>query len=249
VDPRLEESLLRAEEEHYWFRGRRRTLRRLIGDLPLPPEPEILDVGCGGGRFLLDLAAVGRVSGTEPSPMSFEVARRRGVGEVIQAPIEALPFEPDSFDLLTCLDVIEHVEDDVGGFSAMLRVARPGALLVVTVPAYPWLWSEHDVLNHHFRRYRRRTLVAAAEQAGWQLVQSTYFNFLLLAPAAVYRLLESIGADRLRPASRAVLTETPRLLSRALEQPLRLEATLMAAGVRIPAGLSLLGVFRAPAGT
>jgi SAM-dependent methyltransferase len=154
-----------------------------------------------------------------------------------------------SFDLITCLDVIEHVEDDVGGFSAMLHAARPGAFLVVTVPAYQWLWSEHDRLNHHYRRYSRDTLVAAAERAGWECMTTTYFNLLLLPPAAVYRLLEGSGIDRLRPASRSVLTTTPRGLSRLLEIPLRLESRLLAAGVRLPAGLSLLGVFRAGSST
>ena len=246
MNPDLEKSLLKAEEDHYWFRGRRRILWRLISGLPLSSEAEILDVGCGGGRFLIDLASFGAVTATEPSTASFEVARRRGVGEVIQAPIEALDFDGKRFDLITCLDVIEHVQDDVAGFEAMLGTSRPGAFLVVTVPAYRWLWSDHDLLNHHYRRYTHRSLVAAAERAGWQAVRTTYFNALLLPAAAAYRLLDSHGVHRLRPASRTVLTSTPKPLSRLLEQPLGLEARLLARGVRIPAGLSLLAVLRKP---
>jgi SAM-dependent methyltransferase len=246
VDPRLEQSLLRAEEEHYWFRGRRRILRRLIAGLPLPTDPAILDVGCGGGRFLVDLARFGRVEAIEPSATSYEVARARGVGDVIQAPVEELALDGERYDLITCLDVIEHVADDVAGFRRMIEVAQPGAFMVVTVPAFNWLWSEHDRLNHHYRRYATRSLVSSAQQAGWQPVRTTYFNFVLLAPAAVYRLIEGIGARALQPASRTVLTATPPLLSRLLELPLRVESALLGAGVRIPLGLSLLGVFRAP---
>jgi SAM-dependent methyltransferase len=243
VDPRLERSLLEAEEEHYWFRARRRIIGDVIRALPLPAGPQLLDVGCGGGRFLLDLAEIGDVAAVEPLPASFSVARSRGVGRVLEADIHSLPFETESFDVVTCLDVIEHVKDDVGGFAAMRRVTRPAGHLVVTVPAYQWLWSDHDRLNHHFRRYNRRTLVRAAVAGGWRPLRWTYFNALLLLPATLYRLVQATPLGR-RFAEERVLVETPPLVNRLLEQPLNVEARLLRAGVRIPAGLSLLGVFR-----
>jgi SAM-dependent methyltransferase len=248
VDPALERQLLAVEEDHYWFRGRRRIIDDVVRSLPLPPEPELLDAGCGGGRSLVELDRVGRVSAIEPSGPSYEKARSRGIGRVLQATLEEIPFPDRSFDLITCLDVIEHVRDDVAGLATLRRVVRPGGFLVVTVPAYGWLWSEHDRVNHHYRRYDRRSLAAAASAAGWTPLRWTYFNSLLLPLAAAYRLVERLGGGRLGGTSTKVLTSTPPWLNRALELPLAVEARLLRAGVRIPAGLSLLSVYRAEPG-
>jgi SAM-dependent methyltransferase len=242
MDPSLERSLLEAEDSHYWFRARRRILGDVIRSLPLPASPRILDVGCGGGRFLIDLAQVGVVSAIEPLPASFEVAQARGVADVRRNGIDDIPFEPHAFDLITCLDVVEHIEDDVGAFRAMREMARPGAHLAVTVPAYQWLWSDHDRINHHFRRYNRRSLDASGVAGGWQPVRWTYFNASLLPPAVLVRSIER--ARHRRVASERVLVHTPPLANRLLHQPLRVEAALLRAGVRLPAGLSLLAVFR-----
>jgi 2-polyprenyl-3-methyl-5-hydroxy-6-metoxy-1,4-benzoquinol methylase len=245
MDPGYERQLLAAEEEHYWFRVRRRIIRDLLGSLPLAHEPRLLDAGTGGGRTLEDLARFGTVTGLEPSEQAHSKAERRGVGTVALAPLERMPFEPGSFDVVTCLDVIEHVEDDVAGFAALRAVSAPGAFMIVTVPAYPWLWSQHDRVNHHHRRYDRSSLLSATASAGWQPLRTSYFNSVLLPAAMAYRLLERAGVQRLSGTSTKVLTETPAWLNRALELPLLLEAALLRRGVDIPAGLSLLGLFRA----
>ena len=144
---------------------------------------------------------------------------------------------------MTCLDVIEHTPDDRATLAELRRVTRPGGLLVVTVPAYQALWSWHDVVNRHFRRYDSASLRAAAREAGWDVVRDTHFNSLLLAPAAAVRL-----AQRRRHAHpRSDLELTPPALDGLLELPLRLEAGLVRAGLRLPAGLSLLAVLRHPA--
>lgn len=246
MDPALERQLLAAEEDHYWFRARRRIVDDVIRALPLPPEPALLDAGCGGGRNLVDLARIGSVSAIEPSAPAYRKALGRGIGRVLQARVEEMPFPDESFDVVTCLDVIEHVEDDAAGLATLRRVTRPGGFLVVTVPAYDWLWSEHDRVNHHYRRYDRRSLEHVATGAGWVPLRWSYFNSLLLPAAAAYRALERLGVRRLSRTSSRVLTATPRWLDWALGRPLAAEARLMRAGVRIPAGLSLLAVFQAP---
>ena len=118
------------------------------------------------------------------------MARARGRGEVQIGRLEELPWEDGSFDLITCLDVIEHTPDDRVTLGELRRVSRPGAYLLVTVPAYQGLWSMHDVANHHYRRYSRPRLRAAAVDAGWRVTRMTSFNGLLLAPAAAVRLAE-----------------------------------------------------------
>ena len=107
------------------------------------------------------------MQGIELDPGAAEVARGRGDGEVRIGRLEELPWEADTFDLITCLDVIEHTPDDRATLPELRRVTRPGGWLLVTVPAYQALWSQHDEANHHFRRYSRRMLrAAAARRAG-----------------------------------------------------------------------------------
>lgn len=152
-----------------------------------PPCARLLDAGCGSGRTLEELAAYGRVSGADLSSAAIASARRRGYRDVHTAPVEDLPFAAASFDVVTCLDVLEHTQDDRATLIELLRVTRPGGSLIVTVPAYPRLWSRHDEANLHFRRYDARGLRAVATAAGWEVVRETHFNAALLVPAAVVR--------------------------------------------------------------
>jgi len=231
----------RAEDRHWWYRGRRSLLARVIADLDLPHPARILDAGCGSGRNMVDLTLLGSVTGVELSPTSVCLARERNVGEVIEGSVLEMPFDAASFDLAVSLDVIEHLEDDLGALRELRRVVAPGGCLLVTVPAYQWLWSGHDVINHHYRRYTRRSLQHVAEQAGWRQVRTTYFNSLLLPVAIVLRVLDRL--DRRTTESSLDLWVPPEPLNRLLEQPLALEAALVARGGRIPCGLSLLSVY------
>ena len=231
-----------VEDRHWWYRGRRTVLERLIDGLGLPPNPRILDAGCGSGRNMVDLARRGPVTGVELSDTSVRIAREREQGEVIAGSVLEMPLEDASFELAVSLDVIEHLEDDVAALREMRRVVAPGGALLVTVPAYPWLWSGHDVINHHHRRYTGRSLRAAAEQAGWRQERTTYFNSLLLPVAIILRILDRFNSRTTE--SSLDLWVPPAPVNWTLERPLALEAAVIAAGGRIPAGLSLLAVFR-----
>jgi SAM-dependent methyltransferase len=231
-----------AENRHWWYQGRRKVLERAIERLELPPHARILDAGCGSGRNMVELAQHGQVTGVELSDTSVGLARERGVGEVLAGSVMDMPFDNASFDLIVSLDVIEHLEDDVGALRELRRVTTTGGRLLVTVPAYQWLWSGHDEINHHHRRYNRRTLLAAAESAGWRLESSAHFNSLLLPIAILLR-----GLERFKPSttkSSLDLWIPPAPLNWALRQPLNLEASVIGRGGSIPAGLSLLAVFR-----
>jgi SAM-dependent methyltransferase len=226
------------EDEHWWYRGRRQVLRRVIEQIDLPSNARILDAGCGSGRNMVELARVGEVTGIELSPMSLAAARERGVGEVIEGTVEDLPFADDSFDFAVCLDVIEHLDEDRPTLRELRRVVAPGGWLLVTVPAYPTLWSSHDVVNHHRRRYTCATLLEAASECGWEATRTTHFNSLLLPAAVIYRWIERLTH---KPPS-SDLDSTPIWLNRILQQPMNVESRLIARGVRIPAGLSLLAL-------
>ncbi len=232
----------RAEDRHWWYQGRRRVLERAIARLGLPAQARILDAGCGSGRNMVDLAHHGSVTGVELSPTSVQLARDRDAGEVIEGSVLDMPFNDGSFDLSVSLDVIEHLEDDIGALRELRRVTKAGGALLVTVPAYQWLWSGHDEVNHHHRRYNRRTLLAAAEAAGWREDSSAHFNSLLLPVAIALRALERFKPSTTK--SSLDLWVPPAPLNWALRQPLNLEAAVIGRGSSIPAGLSLLAVFR-----
>lgn len=238
VDSELS-AMLSSDDRHWWYRGRRRILRAVLSRLALPARAELLDAGCGSGRTLDELAVFGRVTGVDLSRQAVAAARARGHRNVLVAPVERLPLASARFDLVTCLDVIEHTPDDSRTLSELRRVTRTGGRLVVTVPAYPSLWSTHDEANLHYRRYRRQTLLDAAAASGWTVQSSTHFNALLLAPAATVRL-----ASRHASSKRSDLALTSPWTDGALELPLRLEAALLRRGGRLPAGLSLLAVLR-----
>jgi SAM-dependent methyltransferase len=232
----------RAEDRHWWYRGRREVLERVIADIGLPASARILDAGCGSGRNMLELARRGKVTGVELSSASAELARARTVGEVIEGSVMELPFEDGSFDLAASLDVIEHLDDDLDALRELRRVVAPGGSLLVTVPAYPWLWSHHDEINHHHRRYTCRSLEHVAGQAGWRQVRTTYFNSLLLPVAIVLRALDRLSSKATE--SSLDLWVPPAPMNWLLQRPLALEAAVIGLGGRIPAGLSLLAVFR-----
>ncbi len=245
MDRLLELQTHELEEDHWWYRGRRKVIAALLRGLALPPGAQILDAGCGSGRNMVDFARLGSVTGVEIADASVVRARERAIGEVVQCSITELPFTDGRFDLAFCLDVIEHIEDQLRALRELYRVVAPGGRLVVMVPAYQWLWSEHDVINHHERRYKARTLRAPAVQAGWQPVRTTYFNGLLLPIAIIHRRLTRRSHLVGEPVSD--LLRTPEPLNTVLEWPLLLEARLIGMGLRIPAGLSLAAVFSKPA--
>jgi SAM-dependent methyltransferase len=232
------DAMLELDERHWWYRGRRRVLSAVLDGLELPREARLLDAGCGSGRTLDMLAQYGTPAGTELNPIGVEAARRRG-HEVEAAAVEALPHADASFDLVTCLDVIEHTDDDVTSLKELRRVTKPHGRLIVTVPAHPRLWSQHDVANGHRRRYTRRSLRTAAERAGWSIDRMTGFNLAYLLPAALVRLGRKDVPDR-----GSELTLTPPSLNGPLELPLRVEAALVRRGLDLPTGLSLLAVVR-----
>jgi SAM-dependent methyltransferase len=243
VDEALERWTLEIEEQHWWYRGRRRILAAVLDGLALPGDARILDAGCGSGRNMVDLARRGSVCGVELASASLDAAAARQVGEVRPGSLEEpLPFDDRAFDLAVALDVLEHVGDDAFALRELARVVRPGGRLVLTVPQYAWLWGEHDVLSHHHRRYTRLLLLASGAQAGWSAERVTAFNTVLLAPIAAARFVQR---RRRRPEPSSDLGRTPRgPVNEGLERVLGTEAAWIRRGRDLPAGVSLLAVLR-----
>lgn len=184
------------EGSHWWFAGRRAILTALIGDLNLPPKSRIIEVGCGAGGNIEMLRQFGEVSAVEPDEPSRDyVSQRLGLEVKSGLLPDGLPYGPGGFDAVCAFDVVEHVDDDAGAVKALGNLLDPGGRLVMTVPAYGWMWSHHDVQHHHKRRYRKAEMESLVRAAGLELVRATYFNTLLFPPAAVVRMAKRAIGD------------------------------------------------------
>ena len=182
------------DSTHWWYRARRDILADyLTREGRLPKEARILEIGCGTGHNLPMLAQFGRVDAIEIDPAARDVASQRLGKAVGDAPLPALPGVPDAhYDLIAVLDVVEHIEDDVAALQAMRARLAPGGKILITVPAHQWMWSAHDVVNHHHRRYSKTTLVKAIDAAGLRPRKLGYFNSLLFPLAAGARIMGRI---------------------------------------------------------
>jgi SAM-dependent methyltransferase len=236
-------AMVNHEDCHWWYRGRRRIVTDALEALSLPAGCRVLDAGCGSGRMLETLSGYGEVSGVDVNSESVATARERGYGDVREGVVEALPWAPGTFDLVTMLDVLEHTEDDHVALVELHRVVRPGGHLLLTVPAHQSLWSNHDVTNRHYRRYSQRMVRSAAAAANWSLERLTPFNSLLLAPAAAVRIAQRLRREPVE-AHRSDVEIGPPWLYPVLELPLRAEASWLRRDMKLPIGLSLLALLR-----
>jgi len=200
---------------HWWYRARRDILARLIQrSVPLPAEARILEVGCGTGHNLPMLQRFGRVDATEIDGFARVIASKRLGHAVVDAALPELKGVPDrSYDLVAILDVLEHVDQDRAALVSIARKLRPGGHILLTVPAHPWMWSSHDVANHHKRRYTKKTLKAVIADAGLKLHELTYFNSVLFPVAAMARVASRLAGkegsgDAMPPKAVNTLFET-----------------------------------------
>lgn len=184
--------LYQVEETHWWYVGRRRIIHSLVQKICNKldkRDPRILDVGCGTGANLKMLATCGRAEGVDISPQAVEFCRQRGLDSVKLGAIEHLPYENDSFELVTALDVIEHLDDDVAGLREMRRVLRRNGRLLLFVPAFMFLWGVQDDVSNHRRRYTLPQLLSAVKEAGFSVESASYANISFFLPVLVVRSL------------------------------------------------------------
>ena len=236
VDEGIYPQLFALEDGHWWFRGRRAVIWALLSGVPVPRPARILDASCGTGRNLVEYGSLGEAQGVDPSEQAVAFCHERGLDNVGQAGLESLPFADCTFDLELALDVIEHIDRDDQALTELRRVAAPDGRLVITVPAYNWLWSSHDDVHHHFRRYTRPRLTKLVERNGWRVERATYFNSVLLLPIAAAR---AISARSRTNSTRSDYAKTPRALNRALAMPMKAEAFAIERGTNLPAGVSI----------
>ena len=232
------EQMAELDDRHWWYRARRKVLAELIRRTAFPgPDAAILEIGCGTGHNLPMLAQFGEVDALELDEDARAIAERRIGRPVMSDPLPELAGVRDRhYDLIAALDVIEHIDDDHAALAAIASKLKPGGKFVMTVPAHQWMWSAHDVVNHHKRRYSKRSLRRLLEASPMRLEKIGYFNSLLFPLAAAERL-----SSRLRGKDDADVKLPARPINAALEATFAAERHLVG---RLPLtpGVSLFAV-------
>lgn len=226
------------DEVHWWYRARREVLAALIRrTVTLPPNARVLEVGCGTGHNLQMLARFGSVDAIELDPEARRIAETRLGRSISDAALPELPGIPRAvYDLIAVFDVVEHIENDAASVAALASCLKPGGSLVISVPAHQWMWSAHDELNHHKRRYSMGGLKRLIEGSPLRLRSIGYFNSLLFPIAVASRFVgkatgKQDAGDKL----------PPRPVNYALERCFAAERRLIGM-VPLPPGLSLFAV-------
>ena len=230
------------EAKHWWFVGRRAILLDTLMRFSGASHNKLLDIGCGTGLNAMLFSGNGfLVTGLETSVVAIGLARAIAPSIHILATSFPSPLVPrDSYAVITALDVIEHIDDDKGMIRAVADALQPGGIVLISVPAFSFLWSVHDELAHHKRRYNRAELRSSLAMAGLEPVFISYFNFFLFPAIALFRVLS--GALRF---SRNVsdFSATPELLNSMLASIFAAERFLLRF-FPLPFGVSLIAVAR-----
>jgi SAM-dependent methyltransferase len=236
MDRIVYERMAAHDTTHWWYRARRDILSDYLARYgALPKDARILEIGCGTGHNLPMLASFGEVDAIEIDETAGAFAAERLGKPIGTSPLPELAgVEKGQYDLVAVLDVVEHVEDDVAALRAIADRLKPGGKILITVPAHQWMWSAHDVVNHHKRRYSRATLAAALEKAGLRAHKLRWFNSLLFPAAVAARMV-----GRLTGKDDSDDSPPPGPLNAIFERVFRLERHLVGRVPMTP-GLSLI---------
>lgn len=243
VNPEAYVEMATTESRHWWFRARRKILGHTIETMGLPHPARILEVGSGTGGNLVMLSQHGSVSALEMDEnarkLSFEKNHGRFTIRAGNCPND-IPFPGEQFDLICMFDVLEHIDEEVETLAALQKYLAPGGRMLITVPAYQWLWSAHDVFLHHKRRYTAQALRQVFNESDLRIDRITYFNTLLLPLAALARL-----KDRIVSRKRSSGTEVPSPFINAILYAIFSSERRMLMSFNLPVGVSLMGIARA----
>jgi SAM-dependent methyltransferase len=234
--------MYRLESFYWWFVARRKLLDSILKRLTKESRrPLILDAGCGTGINFSVLTKYGETFSSDTSEEALKFSKSRGVERLARCRVERLPFGAETFDLITALDMLEHIDDDLCALAELSRVAKTDGLLIITVPAYGFLWSEHDEALHHRRRYAASELRNKLARAGFEVEWVSYYITLLFFPILLVRLLQSIFKKSVYPKTSHILL--PAWLNSLLIVILDLERFLLR-WIKLPFGVSLVCLAR-----
>lgn len=236
MDQDIYEFHQRGQFAHWWFRGRSEVIRHFLALLSFSKPIQSLDIGSGYGAIVPALSELGAVDAIEPHRGAMKTLRSLGVRKVYAYKNFPRAFPQKRYDLVSMADVLEHIEDDSHAVKTVSRsLLRPGGYFLVTVPAYQWLWSDHDVRNRHYRRYTKRMLVSLLRGHGFAVERASYFISALLPLGILSRILPfAAGKEMGTP---------PAILNRLFTAVVSFEARI-APVMPLPFGLSVIALAR-----
>lgn len=227
------------EDCHWWFTSRRSIIASVLASLALPPAARILDVGSGTGGNLEVLSRFGTVMGIESDDAALSISLSRKIAPVLKGRLpDALPCSGQVFDLIVMLDVLEHIDDDCAAMKSLEQLLAPNGFVVVTVPAFPVLWSDHDIQHHHKRRYRYSVLKNVFHASGFQVRHMTYYNTWLFPVIAAVRLFRKMKPSEVSGRDMHLPSPWANSMLKVLFASERHVVTRM----RLPFGTSILAV-------
>lgn len=232
--------LYREEEDYWWSAARRRLVSRFLWKYSLSQNPKIIDVGCGGGGLLGSLKGHGSILGLEHSALGAASAAEKTGGRIVRGDAENLPFKDGCFDVLTSLDVIEHL-DDVNALRDFYRVLSSGGIIILTVPALNSLWSPRDLLLGHKRRYTVKKMRQLLEKTGFKVMKCSYTNSFYFPGLLIYGLLKRLFKQKATP--RTAIMSLPSWISILFDWILKAEENILMYA-NLPIGTSILCVAR-----
>ncbi len=246
MDPQFYREYYTLERSHWWFTARLEILETVLKKWVLNSNAapiKILNVGVATGATSEMLSKYGDVVSVEYDEECCKFLKEKTGIEAINASLTELPFEASSFDLVCAFDVIEHIENDVLAVAEIERVLKPNGHYFITVPAFQFLWSNHDVVNHHFRRYTKKNFNALFKQ--FEIQFSSYFNFWLFFPIAIVRFILNLLPNRKEGSTSGSDNEvlsSSGLLNSILKFIFKSERYFLRLGIRFPVGVSILSI-------
>jgi 2-polyprenyl-3-methyl-5-hydroxy-6-metoxy-1,4-benzoquinol methylase len=193
VNPLAYDEMNEVERDHWWYVGRRGILSKIISHMKLEKDCKILEIGCGTGGNLCMLGSYGNLTAVDMSSNAVKMAKRKNQKntDIYEGSLpNAMPTFGDKFDLICLFDVLEHIEMHQEALKKIKTYLKDDGRVILTVPAYPWLYGKHDEHLHHKRRYYKKELLDLVLSSGYEVKQITHFNTLLFPIALVVRLYE-----------------------------------------------------------
>lgn len=222
------------ERNNWWYLGRRAIVSILFRKY-FKNQTSILDLGCGTGEGVAIVSGDSVLTGVDVSETALSFAKEKGYRVLRLGSGDALPFENNSFDGILMLDVLEHITDDVKALAECARVLKIPGNMILTVPAYQWLWSGHDEVFGHKRRYGKNELIKKIKKAGFKISFASYYVTFLFPVIALFRILEK----KFRNKKGSHFFPIPRFVNITLFFFMRVESVLLKRGFKLPFGSSI----------